>query len=197
MDWEGKITDLQIKSLLTSTSRADHEKGLILLDKKYRRSISGIIRSWSNTNGIFVSAENLRSIWYDTLRSVAENVCRGKFKEKGSLKAYLSRIARCRAIDDYRKRFLIAAEPATKSARGPSQMAELLEEIEACCKRLSIKLAVVLRADVKLFLQKSGWVSLAELTAEVNKTDREELKESTVRARRARARAQLRSLLGE
>jgi DNA-directed RNA polymerase specialized sigma24 family protein len=186
-----------IKNLLLSGDSTRIEVGLILLDREYRNYIAGCVRRWSNRYKLRIPPDELADIWQETLMCVTRNVLNGKFTFDGKLGAYLGRIAYCRTID-YLRRLIPncrAAEEQMETLCSPGSRRDLIERIEACCSRIPETLQVVLRCDVRLFYQEFKWPSLAELTDEVNKQNGLELSTDVVRARRYRARQQLRAIL--
>lgn len=199
MQGPGKPGDeAAIKQLLVSDKREDRVVGLRQLDGAYQEQICGRIRRWSDENGLRLTADEVVDIWRATVHSVAKNVMRTTFAFEGKLAAYLTTIARRRAIDLLRRRIKATYGLDLDKLSGPAEYprGELLEEIKRCYDELPEKLQIVIRVDVLLFLSGGEkWATLLELTKEVNRRYGLSLKEKAVSSRRARARKKLRRLL--
>lgn len=185
----------QIKKKLSSSRWEDRHDGLVLLDRTYREFISWHIHSWA----VSLTSEDLADVWQETMLSLARRVMGGKFTNNGSLTAYLRTVANAKAIDMLRKRIRIDDSniEAVEETCCPDCWLHILEEIKICYASLSEKLQLVLRKDVELFVRNFRWVSLEELTDEINKQLRIPLSRTTVKSRRDRARQQLRTKLKE
>lgn len=188
-----------IKKLLASRKWADRRAGLVCLNEAYCQVICGRLRRWSHANNLGLTAEDIADLWQITFKEVMRNVESGTFKSDGRLHGYLGKIARHRAIDLLRRRKLKIqddVDPATVPLELPGSSSGLLEELELLYDALSDKLRFVLRVDVLLCYHSGGkWVSLSELTVEINRRYELSLPESTVKPRRERAREELRRWL--
>ena len=195
----GKISDKRIKRLLLSSNESEFIEGLALLDEKYRGLMTGRIRGWAVAK--WLPAQDLADIWQEVVCAVASNVVTGKYDPAGNLSGYLGRIARNKCIDVLRDRMTRINEgydcenlADTNSEISP----EFIEAVEASLRTLGWSLQMVIRVDVSMFICSGGeWISLAELTNEVNYQYGLTLPETTVKPRRARGRSQFKEALLE
>jgi len=186
-----------IKDLLVSRCETDRKHGLERLDTAYRKPISNFVRQ--RYPGL--AAQDVAGVWGETLQAVWRNVESKEFRVKGDLAAYLCKIAWCKAADVLRRQSRQRLETGVDldPAGGiPYSVGELLEEIREAIKRLSAIDQLVMRIDVRLyFAAGENWVSLKELTREVNRGIKNELTESAVKSRRRRGRAHLGEILND
>ncbi len=170
--------------------------------------ICGQLRCWRHRKGLALNADDVKYCWVQTLEAVKENVEAGVFREEGRLDAYLRTIARRKAIDLIRRlegnRSTGLVRRATRldhlpaPVQPPHMDPELIQQLEARFENMAPKLRMVIRVDLQLCLAGGGtWASLEELTAEINKEYGLDLPASTIKARRPRAREELRRILGE
>ena len=146
----------RIEELLLGSDRAHRDRGLEMLDERFRKRFFGTLRLWSDGNGNRQNSLDVGVVWQGVLEAVVKFVESGNFESRGKLDGLLLRFAGWRACDCIRKRKKreddtvdVSAE-ATRRADEAHGLQELLWSISHHLRRLAEDEHLVIEIYLKL-----------------------------------------------
>lgn len=189
--------EANIKALLLSDDEKDWKDGMTQLVEEYGKWTRGRLRlayPW-------VPAADLEDVFSDTLVAVWVSVRNRRFRDRGSLIGYLSRIARNKVVSLIRRNARRRLEQLDDDPDSPitdESIVELFEEIEPAFDQLHERDQQLILIDLYLYVATGfNWFELEDFTREYNRQTGQDLPWTTVKTRRWRAHSRLRNHLIE
>jgi RNA polymerase sigma factor (sigma-70 family) len=196
------VFEEQAKILLVAASEEWRRDGIHLAAEEYKTPVAILLKRRFRS----LQPDDLHDVWSDTVEALIRNVHKeGEkgFQQSGSLFAYLTRIAWCRAVDLLRsraanRRELLLDESALATLSGaqteldPGEQTELRRLVDEALRRLPDKQ----RLTMTLYLlHHPESEDMSFLTEEVNRTLGETLSVFAVKGNLKHARQKVREFL--
>jgi DNA-directed RNA polymerase specialized sigma24 family protein len=187
-DDDDRVAVARICHLLASRDTVRIGEGTTLVHRKYAHEMADRLRARFRT----LQPDDIGDIWNDALFALTRLALDGRFKEEGSLRGLIWKIARCRALDFLRRQrnqwpcrpFMegVAYEDRRIRLDGNIRQEELLAKIRKAIDKLSGRQKAVLNALDSL---------------EFNRKDEDFVSEASKRAGEPLTRAQVCEALSE